>query len=408
MVRGDDEIRSLYVHVPFCTSKCAYCAFASVTARPVPFEPYFEALRAEARPWLGRLWPRTVYVGGGTPSCLEPAELGRLLGWLRSLCPAPPAEWTVEANPESLDARRVGTMAAAGVTRISLGAQSFDAAALRYLGRRHSGDDARRAAALVGDCGLSLSLDLIAAVPAESDAGWSRTLDDALALCPDHLSVYCLSWEPGTPLTAALREGRTRRFSADEEIRRLRLADRKLRGAGLRRYEISNYARPGAECRHNVDCWRMRAYLGLGPSAASFVDGARWTNTAETEPYLALARGAADVRREFEAPSPIRVAVEAAAFGIRMVAGWSRTGFRQATGFDWDDLWPEAIRHLRREGLLVSDRDRLALTLRGRDLADAVATWFLDPAPTGPQAAARGGAAETPFRPLYGSLAGGS
>ncbi len=374
-IGGGLPIRGLYVHVPFCTEKCAYCSFYSraVGSGPPPFGPVLEALRGEARFLQDRLDPRTLYIGGGTPTCLSPGDLHRLLSWMRSLCPEPPEEWTVEANPETTDPARARILARAGVTRVSIGAQSFDPAVLRFLGRRHDARDIVQAVeTLRAEGDFSISLDLIAAVPAGNRRGWERTLQRALDLNPDHLSVYCLSWEPGTPLTDLLRRGRIERPTEDLERALFDAACRRLERAGYRRYEISNFARPGRACRHNLDCWRLEPYLGLGPSASSFVDGRRWTNVADVDAYVAGVRRGTGVRAVVEAPSARRLALEAAAFGLRTARGWTRRGFREKTGADWDSLWGERVRELREAGYLRRDPDRLALTRRGMNLADAV------------------------------------
>jgi oxygen-independent coproporphyrinogen-3 oxidase len=278
---------SLYIHVPVCVSKCAYCDFFSAVPESLP-RAYEDGLVAATLARASALARRfaaerldTVYVGGGTPTMLSPAALDRLLAGLESLLSdmqdEEPAEWTVEANPDSLDAEKLDIMAARGVTRVSVGVQSLDPQVLGLLGRRHEAEAAIEAVSLVADRGMDASADLMADIPRPKDRGEFRAdagglAADALELLDSgakHLSVYDLTIEEGTPLARRLDE---LDFPAEEEaLEERRLLEEALGDRGFRRYEVSNYAAAGDECLHNLAYWRMASYLGAGPGAVSTI-----------------------------------------------------------------------------------------------------------------------------------------
>jgi len=278
---------SLYIHVPVCRSKCAYCDFFSAPAASMSesfIDDLVEATIARAASLAERFESagfKTVYIGGGTPTALGTAAFDRLLEGVARLAPSP-LEWTVEANPESLDPARVGIMLERGVTRVSIGAQSMDGAALELLGRPHDWADALRAARLAASSGMELSVDLIAGIPSrrEDGKGGSRSAatcreasslviaaEELIQAGARHLSVYDLTLEDGTPLAEAAKE---LRFPGEDESFEERSAlESTVEQAGFRRYEVSNYAPPGLECRHNLAYWRMDSYVGAGPGAVS-------------------------------------------------------------------------------------------------------------------------------------------
>jgi oxygen-independent coproporphyrinogen-3 oxidase len=267
----------LYLHIPFCASRCAYCDFFSTTdLRRERVLPVTAAIIAEATQWSMHGLPgvlETVYFGGGTPTVLG-NELPRAVSHILDRFPVrKAAEVTVEANPDSLTPRLVEGLAAAGVTRMSLGVQSFVDAELRLLGRRHDALAARAAAELVAGSTLTLSIDLICGVPGQTLASWEHTLATALEIDPDHASVYPLAIEPGTAMSAALGAGLIEAPDPDLAADMLIVAERMLGEAGIPRYEVANYAKPGAESRHNTAYWTGRPYIGVGPSAHGMLDG---------------------------------------------------------------------------------------------------------------------------------------
>lgn len=279
----------LYVHVPFCARRCGYCDFAIAVRREVPSAAFADAILREwagwkdAPRWGGARTLATLYFGGGTPSRLAPDALGRLIAGIVAERPLEAgAEVTLEANPEDVTAAAARAWAAAGVNRVSLGVQSFDPAVLAWMHRTHTADDVPRAVAVLREAGLTnLSLDLIYALPDQLQRDWARDLDQALALAPEHLSLYGLTVEQGTPLGRWVARGEVAPTAEGRYAEEFLLAHQRLTAAGFRHYEVSNYGRPGREAVHNSAYWRRAPYLGLGPSAHSAVGNRRWWNVRE-------------------------------------------------------------------------------------------------------------------------------
>ena len=291
---------SLYVHVPWCRSKCRYCAFHSVvpdasrSPSPVPRLAFAEDCAAELRARAPTGFsPEAVYVGGGTPSLLGAEGVSALCRALRGAADLSRVrEWTFEANPDSLDDAVCRAMLSGGATRLSLGAQSLDPDALRWLGRAHDAEAVRRAVRTARRAGFtSVGLDLIAGIPGLSPDAWLATLHEAAAIGCDHLSVYALTVEDGTPLARDVAEGRVALPGDDAVLDALSTAEDALSAAGFVRYEISNYARPGRECLYNLSVWRGEDYLGIGPSASSRWGLLRRTNGPLLAPPAGPARG---------------------------------------------------------------------------------------------------------------------
>ena len=279
----------LYVHVPFCARRCGYCDFAIAVRREVPSAAFADAILREwaawkdAPRWGGARSLATLYFGGGTPSRLAPEALGRIIAGITADRPLDPgAEVTLEANPEDVTAEAARAWAGAGVNRVSLGVQSFDPAVLTWMHRTHTAEDVPRAVGVLREAGISnLSLDLIYALPDSLQRDWARDLDQALALAPDHLSLYGLTVEQGTPLGRWVARGEVAPTAEGRYAEEFLLAHQRLTGAGYRHYEVSNYGRPGREAVHNSAYWRRAPYLGLGPSAHSAAGNRRWWNVRE-------------------------------------------------------------------------------------------------------------------------------
>jgi len=364
----------LYVHVPFCAAKCQYCAFYSAPARSGQMVRYVAAIETELRRFRkdrAPVRPQTVFFGGGTPTLLTVASLTRLLAAIQPLVrSARRVEWTVESNPATVSAEKARALRAHGVNRISLGVQSFDDTMLNRLGRIHTADQARRTYRLLRRAGFdNINLDLMFGLPGQTVDQWRQTLEQAIALEPDHLSAYCLALEEDTPLWALGQQG-ILRPDDDRDRAMFELTIDVLTAAGYRHYEISNYARPGRECRHNLAYWQGRDYLGLGPSAWSTVRSTRWQNLPDTDGYLtALAAGRAAVVAASERLSPATKAAERAAFGLRMAAGVSASGVARR--------WRSETARLLANGLLEKRGARLRLTRRGLLFADEVAAEFV-------------------------------
>jgi oxygen-independent coproporphyrinogen-3 oxidase len=383
----------LYVHVPFCRLVCAYCDFVTVAGRRDDIPRYVEALLAEMsmRPAPGKL--DTVYFGGGTPSLFPASAVERLLQaaidrWRRS-----PSEVTIEANPSGRETPDWAAVRAAGVNRVSLGVQSLRDDDLRTLARGHTAAEARDAYRAARRAGFeSVSIDLIYGIPGQSLGGWKRGLREAIALQLDHISLYTLSltlapdeWA-APPRGGALRWRRrlATRQSDDVAADQYRLAEDELAAAGYRHYELSSWARPGFESRHNLAYWARRPYTGIGAGAHSYDgDAVRSWNVRDLDRYLAGVRGGdrpVDGSEQLDREARM---FEAVMLGLRRVDGFSRAEFRSEYGIDPVEWRRDAAARASKTGLLEISRDHLRLTREGRLLADTVLVEYLaEPAPS--------------------------
>ena len=372
-----------YFHVPFCRSKCSYCDFNSYSGCEAgEVFAVFAGMEAETRRWGFASLPgvvATIYVGGGTPS-LHSAPVGRLLeGVRRELSVREDAEITVEANPDSLSPASLEALLDGGANRISVGVQAFDDEVLRLLGRLHDSRQARAALALVRDAGVELCVDLICGVPGQSMASWVESLEQTLDAGAEHVSVYPLSIEEGTPLAAAISGGLVAEPDPDLAADMMLLAESRLAEAGIARYEVANYAVPGHESRHNSAYWTGRSYVGTGPGAhgmlepgtartvgmylpsdpAGDVARVRYANPAEIDRWLMGAPA------EVELLSANEVAREDVMLGMRLVRG-VRASQVSAAGLD------EVLGSLRRDGLVELAEGRWRTTQRGWLLGNEV------------------------------------
>ena len=279
----------LYIHVPFCPQRCPYCAFATVVGQAEHHGLYTEAICREIESWAYLSGPvETVFLGGGTPSQIEPALIGQMLeAAQRHLGLHPDAEIAVEVNPETVDREKFARLKGLGFNRISIGAQAFRDADLRHLGRQHSAADVERAYAAARAVGFAnVSLDLVANVPRGSEADWHFSVERAIALAPEHLSVYSLTIEEGTIFAQRQRQGLLEPVADDWQARTLEWTDARLLAAGYEHYEVSNYAQLGYRSRHNWGYWTGVPYLGVGLGAHSFISGKRFWNTRDLNAYL--------------------------------------------------------------------------------------------------------------------------
>ena len=369
---------SVYVHIPFCETKCPYCDFNSFAVEGRDVDGYLDALRVEMdRRGVPRR-PSTVFIGGGTPTVVEPHQLARYLGDLVArLDPDPAREFTVEANPGSLTAEKVAVLRAHGVNRVSLGAQSLHDRHLATLGRVHRAEQVEEAYSLVRAGGIpQVSLDFIYAIPDLTLREWIDTLERVLTWEPDHLSCYALIFEAGTEFFARRAAGTLRAAGERSELAMFRWTARRLLRAGLPRYEISNFARPGRECRHNLNYWSNGSYVGFGAGAFSFVQGERLGNDRHLGRYAARvhARGDAIVSRE--ALDGWAAARETIVLGLRTAVGVDLAQVSARFGVDAGRHYATLIRRLERGGFVRSG-GRLRLARRGWRVADTVAAAFL-------------------------------
>ena len=377
-------VPGLYVHVPFCFHKCHYCDFYSITRQtPERMEAFVDGVLDEARRWQNtpqlKISPGTVFMGGGTPSLLPFAQMERLVVGLRSIfdfsrC----TEWTVEVNPATAELGYCQMLKFHGVTRLSFGAQSFDLAELKMLERHHDPEDVPHSLEIASAAGFDrTNLDLIFAIPGQSLRSWERSLDHAISLGTTHLSCYALTYEPNTAMAVRKRLGHFSAVEESLELDMLHLARERLAGAGFTAYEISNFARPAQECRHNLLYWTGGSYIGLGPSAASHVHGHRWKNQAHLRAWEeSILRGELPVT-QYEVLSSSQRAGELAMLLLRLERGIEFQSFASRTGSDAAEIFADPIARFTREGLLASNDESTRLTAVGICVADAIAAEFL-------------------------------
>mgnify|MGYP001183598716 CR=1 FL=1 len=367
----------LYIHIPFCLSKCGYCGFYSVTDQS-RLPDLTEALLREADFHQGR-WEGfdTVYIGGGTPSLLPPRDLGRLLEGIRiRLAILPDPEVTVEVNPGDLDGPLLRELRRLGVNRLSIGCQSFDDGTLALLGRRHTAREALEAVRMARQAGFPrIGFDLIYGIPGQSLSGWLSALETAIGLEPDHLSCYQLTVEAGTPLEQRRREGKLVFPQEDLQADFFLRTSERLEDAGYRHYEVSNFSRgPDAESRHNRKYWDHTPYLGLGPSAHSFDGATRFWNVRSVEDYLGhIGRGTSPAAAS-ERLTPAQSRLEALMLGFRTRRGIDLEAFKSRHGEDLLlDETGKTIQRLRDEGLVEVRDGFLRPTRAGMAVADSLA-----------------------------------
>jgi oxygen-independent coproporphyrinogen-3 oxidase len=362
------------VHVPFCAHKCGYCDFASLAGVDHLADRYLAALEREmAR--VGTPQPvETIFVGGGTPTRLDAGQLGRLLAMIRHWFPLEPGgEWTVEANPGTLDQEKADVLAAGGVNRVSLGAQSFQPDLLRTLERNHAPEEVERALEWIRPRFPRWSFDLIFGVPGSSLAQWQSDLETALGLEPSHLSCYGLVYEKGTALWKQWKEGLVREVDEEAERAMYEFTIDRLADAGLASYEISNFARPGHESRHNLVYWANDAYFGVGVGAARYLRGERAVNTRDLPAYLRRIEADEDATGPTETLDSEARARETAVLMLRRtVLGIDRADFARRTGFDLEALAGPVLRKHIERGWLESEGNRIRFTREGLFLADSV------------------------------------
>jgi oxygen-independent coproporphyrinogen-3 oxidase len=365
--------RAAYLHVPFCAHHCGYCDFAVATGQDHLIGSYLDALTAELATLGGPQRMDTLFLGGGTPTHPSARQLDRLLTSVQRWLPLKEGgEFSVEANPDTLDADRVAVLADHGVTRVSIGAQSFHPHLLRVLEREHSPSQVPQAVERVRRRTMHVSLDLIFGMPGQTEAEWRDDLSRALALAPDHVSTYGLTYEKGTRLWKQRERGQVQPLDEDTELALYAGAIDTLEAAGFEHYESSSFARPGRRCRHNQVYWANHAYFGFGMGAARYVLGRRELNTRDLHTYLERTLAAQSPTFQAEELVPRERARETMAVQLRRAEGIERSAFRVQTGFDLEGLAGEAIARLVEQGFLHDNGQSVCLTRQGKYVADAV------------------------------------
>ena len=379
---------SLYLHIPFCHTKCHYCDFNSYAGQLNWRDPYVRGLVREIE-WAGDLarrsglagrptdqpWPcRTIFFGGGTPSLLSAEQIARTLETGRRVFAVQPdAEITLEANPGTLELAHLAGLRAAGVNRLSMGAQSFDAGLLRWMGRIHSPEEIESAFWMARQVGFdNINLDFIFGLPDQRMEQWETTLERALALGPEHLSLYSLIVEEGTPLFDWVQDGRVQVADEDLTAEMYLLAQRRLAEAGYVQYEISNWAKPGKACEHNLTYWRNLPYLGVGAGAHSCFGGRRFSTALKVRDYLERVQRDGHAMRETEEISRELEMAETAMLSLRLNEGLSLALFERRYGCSFDAVFAERLALVEAAGLLEQADGRVRLSERGRLLGNEV------------------------------------
>ena len=375
----EDPGFGVYVHIPFCLHRCLYCDFNTYEDLDALHGPYVDALEREIVGSPQSPPATSVFFGGGTPTLLPPTALARILAAIRShIGMEEGAEVTVEANPETVDARAFEALLAAGVNRFSIGVQSLEPGVLERLGRRHSTAAAIAAVRAARSAGVEdLNIDLIYGSPWETTSAWDHTLARAIELEPDHVSAYALTVESGTPLAVLVATGREADVDPDVQAERYERAGRALAAAGYARYEISNWTRPGRASRHNVLYWSAGDYIGLGAGAHSHRAGRRSWRVRLPREYVARVTSGEVTEAGIELLEPADRSAEAVMLGLRLVSGIDRAGFERRFGRDPIEGREQAASRLAGAGALVVGPETVALSPAGFFLANEVISGLI-------------------------------
>lgn len=367
-------MRGLYIHIPFCIKKCKYCDFTSYTGREELFERYIAVLETEMKKYSGEAVD-TVFIGGGTPTILSGGQLRRLLtSAAESFKIEKNAEITIEANPQTLDKNKLAVLRDCGVNRISVGVQSFNDAELAAIGRIHNAETAYNTVRLIRENGFeNINIDLMLSLPLQTKKSLAKTLRTAFELEPEHISLYSLILEEGTPLLREVERGEVTIPEEDTDREAFAYAAAELAAHGYAQYEISNFARQGRECHHNIKYWSCGEYIGIGAAAHSYMGGVRFSNTASLEGYLSgnFESGERTALSERDRISEFII------MGMRMTQGISKTEFYRRFGCSVDELFGEAVKKFTDGGFLEEKGDFLCFTSRGIDVSNSILCEFV-------------------------------
>ena len=370
------------MHIPFCRSKCQYCDFASYAGREEMREAYVDALGTEMlvrgqEMVLKHGRPETVYVGGGTPTALNVEQLSSVVALIKSVF-GTAAEFTMEVNPGTVDGDLLKKLHEWGVNRLSIGIQSFDNNLLKRLGRIHTAEQAEEAVKLARAAGFdNLSLDLMYGLPGQTMEDLQKSVKKALSLQPEHISIYGLQVEEGTPFYRDQQAGRLNLPESDVTDDMYDYLTEYLPEQGYRRYEISNYAKPGKESRHNLSYWQDVPYLGLGAAAHSYMDGMRLENVADLDEYISTIKSGRLPLRSEEDPSEQHHMEEFAFLALRTAKGIDKKKFKDTFGKELRSVYGKKINRLVRQGLLKETKKNIALTKEGAKIGNQVFAEFL-------------------------------
>lgn len=373
----------LYIHFPFCLRKCLYCDFPSYAGKEFLMDDYLDAVRIEIGEIKKRITGRkieTIFWGGGTPTLFHGEKLKNLLDYIKeNLVITEDAEITTEANPETLDKKKLEILKKAGVNRLSIGMQAGQDCLIKKLGRVHSIKDVERSVQWAKALGFdNINLDLMFGLPDQTLDQWMETLAVAVDLGVEHISTYALIIEEGTPFYELESQGKLNTPSEEVEREMYHKGIDYLKRNGYIQYEISNFAQPGKECRHNLIYWKNRDYIGIGSGAHSSLDGERWSNYSDISEYIdsiATKKTAIEHRQKISIQEQ---RFETIMMGLRLIEGVSKLEFRQRFNNDIRYYYGEAIDKLKAQGLLAEDKNSIYLTSKGMDLQNQVLLHFMD------------------------------
>jgi len=370
---------AIYLHIPFCRTKCLYCSFNSHAGREGEIAGYLAALNSHIRRLAGHPWCRrqtffSLYIGGGTPTICAAELLSRLISnCLASFSFSPDPEITVESNPNTLSPAKLQALRQAGANRLSIGVQSFSPAQLQRLGRSHTAEDASLSFAMAREAGFAnINLDLMYGLPAQTAEGWQQTLETAISLAPEHFSLYELMVEERTPLAALVADGQYQLPSEDQVADMEIVTAGLLAGRGYERYEISNYARPGFVCRHNINYWQNRSWLGLGAGAVGSLAGTKVTNVADPQVYVQRMSSNEEPYSDMECLCRPALFRETMIMGLRMLAGVSINELEERFQLSPVAYYGQTLQTLLDQGLIVRDDGFLRLSSQALPIANQV------------------------------------
>ncbi len=375
----NSSVSGAYVHVPFCIHRCGYCDFTVVAGRDDLIGDYLVALEQELKSKLSEPHPvETLFLGGGTPSYLPPADMERLFSLLRNWFPLREGgEFSMECNPDGLTSDRMALMRDAGVNRISLGVQSFEAGHLQTLERTHTAEEVEEVVGRLRDHGFeNVSFDLIFGVPHQTLPQWEETLATAVRLAPQHISTYGLTYEKGTSFWTRLQRDQIHPVPEELEREMYEMAMTFLPERGYRQYELSNFAQPGFECRHNQMYWRAEPFFGIGPGAAEFLNGVRQRNHRSVTVWIERLKLNRSPVQEVDELDADLMAREAVMVGLRQTAGIPLAAFEEKYGISVRDLAAESFDQCIEKGWLEEENGHVRLTFEGRFVADSVMAEF--------------------------------
>lgn len=376
-----EKTLQLYIHIPFCVKKCAYCDFLSGPQNEDTIDRYAEALVREILAYKGTIEGRskisTLFFGGGTPSILNPVQMKRIFRALREVfCIEDNAEITIEANPGTVTEEKLKTYRELGINRISFGLQSANNEELKLLGRVHTYEEFLDSYSMARSCGFeNINVDLISAIPKQTLQSWEETLNKVVVLQPEHISAYSLIVEEGTPFAEVYGEGKAKEAelpSEEEERRIYQRTEEILSRAGYHRYEISNYAKAGKECKHNLGYWERKDYLGLGLGAASLMDNVRYKNMDDLNQYISCNGIPSDIQVDKEELTVTQQMEETIFLGLRKREGISLAEFEKNFGQTVQACYGSNLVRMQEEGLLEIDKGYLRLTEKGVDVSNYV------------------------------------